>query len=93
MNAIPNNQTNSAMVIRNRLFHIDPRFRECTQWLFFHFDHLEKLRIVDNNCNANITGEHLQQKDILTQSKYDNSWIYDDSYLATVPIGIRGSAT
>ena len=29
----------------------------------------------------------------MSQSKYDNSWIYDDLFSSTVPLGIRGSGT
>ena len=93
IHGIPNKTSKRAMIVRNRLFHKDPRFRNFTQWLFYHFDTMEKYRIVDNNARTAASAKKgtYTAGSVLSTSKYDFRTIFDDDLTTTVPIGIRGS--
>ena len=83
-NYIPNDQTRRAMPVRNRLFNEVSLFRDCIDWMFYHFDTMEKYRLVDNNARttsaAETLGKHTRDS-VLSSSKYDYNTIYNDDVI------------
>ena len=53
-NSISNRQAKRARIVRDRLFHANPIFRNCSEWYFYHFDVMEKNRLVDNNARTTL---------------------------------------
>ena len=89
--AIENNRTARAMDIRTRLFHKDPRFRKSAMWMFYHFDEMEKFRLVDNNARQlKNNSNNFTRDELICSSKYSFKSIFDDNLTTTVPISCRG---